>query len=172
MIQKILLRTVAAHLRVFLRVYFTIILMLISFLGDKCYSMRVKMKLYRRRYIPLHRTTDWLSGGDLLTAIAAFRATPGSALVVTTDVVSRCHFNTTGGYPAFSDVVFDRYASATPAGLLYDMVTATQAAALSNGGLHGIFTPTRWTRRRRRVAGTVERSASHLQHLARSSRFR
>ncbi|KIX94142.1 uncharacterized protein Z520_10168 [Fonsecaea multimorphosa CBS 102226] len=160
MSHHILLRAAAAHVRVFLRIYFTLVLMLISFVGDKCCSIWVKMKLYKHRSVPLHHMTGWLSGTGLFSAIAAFRATPVgwlgmlmllasalslvcdlavSALVVTTDVVSRCHFNTTGGYSALSDVVFDLYINASPTGPLYDMVMAAQAASLSNGGINGIY---------------------------------
>lgn len=160
MVRQLLLDAEAAHVRLALRFYFTVIFLVVAFLGDKCCSNRIKVRLYKHQLVPLNQMTGWLSGTRLVTAMMSFGATPAgwlglvmllvsvlslvcdltvSALVVTTHAPGRCQFNTTGGYAVLSNVVFDLYIGTNTAGPLYDMVTQAQAISLRNGGVSGIY---------------------------------
>lgn len=160
MVHQLLLHAEAAHVRLVLRFYFTMIFLLVSLVGDRCCSARVKLRLYKHQLVPLHQMTGWISGTRLVTAMMSLGATPAgwlglvmllgsvlslvcdltvSALVVTTHTPGRCHFNTTGGYAVLSNVVFDLYVGTNTAGPLYDMVSQAQARSLRNGGVSGIY---------------------------------
>ncbi len=160
MVQQLLLDAEAPHVRLALRNYFTVFLLFVAFLGDRCCSLRVRLRLYRHQLIPLSQMTGWLSGSRLITATASLGATPAgwlglvmsvvsmlsfacdlavSVLVVTTHTPGRCHFNTTGGYAVLSQVVLDLYEGSNAEGPLYDMVTNAQATSLRNGGVQGIY---------------------------------
>jgi hypothetical protein len=62
-----------------------------------------------------------------------------SGLVVTTDVVSRCPFNTTGIYTVLSKAPLPDRMFATTTGPLFNIITQAQATSRLNGGVDGIF---------------------------------
>jgi hypothetical protein len=62
-----------------------------------------------------------------------------SGLVVTTNVVSRCPFNTTGRYTVLSDVLLPYRIFTPTTGPLFNIITQAQTTSQLNGGVDGIF---------------------------------
>jgi len=62
-----------------------------------------------------------------------------SGLVVTTDVVSRCPFNTTGLYTVLSPTQLPARVFVYPTGTLFNIITQAQTTSQLNGGVDGIF---------------------------------
>jgi hypothetical protein len=156
----ILIDAPSAHVRIALRAYFTWLLLLLGLIGDRCCAMRVKLRLYRHQLVSIPQMTGWLSGTHAAAALVSLRASPAgwlgpimlvasilgivcdlavSGLVVTTDVVSRCPFNTTGMYTTLSDAHFNLYVGTDSAGTLFNIITQGQATSRLNGGVDGIF---------------------------------
>lgn len=158
--QRILINADGSDVRLGLRVYFTLILILIGFIGDWCCALRVRLRLHRLQVVELPQMTGWLSGSRFAYAVASLRAAPAgwlslvmllvtvlgfvsdlavSGLVVSTQVVDRCHFNTTGVYSTLSDDDFGLKMGVANAGVLYDLVLGAQATSQLNGGIDGIY---------------------------------
>jgi hypothetical protein len=156
----ILIDAPSAHVRIALRAYFTLLLLLLGFLGDRCCAMRVKLRLYRHQLVSIPQMTGWLSGTHAAAALVSLRASPAgwlgaimlvasilgiicdlavSGLVVTTNIVSRCPFNTTGMYTTLSDAHFNLLVGPDSAGTLFNIITQGQATSRLNGGVDGIF---------------------------------
>jgi hypothetical protein len=150
----------SAYVRLALRAYFTVLLLLLAFLGDQCCGKRVKLRLYYRRFVSVRQMTGWLHGWGAASALVSFRGSPAgwlgivmllasllgiicdlavSGLVVTVDVVSRCPFNTTGKYTALSDAHPPNPVGVESAGTLFNLITQAQGISQANGGLDGIF---------------------------------
>jgi hypothetical protein len=158
---QLLIDRPSAHVRLALRAYFTAIFFVLGFLGDRCCMQRTKLLLYCRRDVKITQMTGWLGGASAARALMILRASPAgwfgaamivasllgitcdlavSGLVVTTSVISRCPFNTTGPYTVltvtpFSDVITEVGNS----GLTYNLITQAQATSQRNGGLDGIY---------------------------------
>lgn len=158
--QQFLINAVSSEVRLALRIYFTLVLLLVGFIGDRCCALRVRLRLHRRQVVNLREMTGWLGDTRLAMAAASLRAVPAgwlgaamllaaalslvcdlavSSLVVTTQVVDRCHFNTTGIYATLSTVDFNFFVGVESAGALYDLVTRAQGTSLLNGGIDGIY---------------------------------
>jgi hypothetical protein len=148
------------YVRLALRAYFTVLLLLLAFIGDRCCAKRVQLRLYNYRLVNISQATGWLHGWAAASALVSFRASPAgwlgivmllasllgiicdlavSGLVVTVDVVSRCPFNTTGIYTALSVAHFPNRIGAESAGVLFNLITQGQDVSRTNGGLDGIF---------------------------------
>ena len=151
----------SAYVRLALRAYFTILFVLLGLVGDRCCLQRTKLSLYNRRRVNITYMTGWLSGARAAAALVKFRVSPAallqtvmilasvlallcdlavSGLVTTTEVVTRCHFNTSGPYTALSTLSFG-YLSITknPEGYTYNLITQAQSTSVRNGGLDGVY---------------------------------
>lgn len=156
---QVLVNAPSAHVRLFLRTYFTVILLLLSFLEDQCCPLRVKLRLYHHRRVSIPQMTGWLSGSRTATALMSLRTSPAcwlgatiivasflglacdlavSGLVVTTEVVSRCPFNTTGIYTVLSKAPLPARVFMPTTGPLFNIITQAQATSQVNGGANGI----------------------------------
>jgi hypothetical protein len=160
---RILFSATSAHVRLALRVYFNVILLLLGLIGDQCCKNRSHLRLLRNRPLEITQTTGWLRGTSAAYAMYSMRRSPAgwlgfvmilagifwlvadfvvSGLVVPVNVVDRCLFNTTGSY----DVVTTNYTfgpfSIVPVGALFDMITKAQKTSKANVGLSGIFNKT------------------------------
>jgi hypothetical protein len=150
----------SAYVRIALRAYFTVFLLLLGFLGDRCCAKRVKLRLYRHQNVGISQMTGWLSGIDAAMAWVTMRVSAAgwigpvmilasllsivcdlavSGLVVGVEVVSRCPFITTGMYTAIANTPLPARTYVTNAGPLYNLITQAQSTSLLNGGLDGIF---------------------------------
>jgi hypothetical protein len=150
----------AAYIRLALRVYFTVVLLLIGFIGDQCCAMRVRLKIARDRRVAIPQMTGWLSGWGTVQAFWSFRTAPAgwlgylmliasllwlssdlavSGLVTTVEIPGRCPFSTKGPHSVFTverPFVYRRISSAGP---LYDLISQAQITSIRNGGLGGIY---------------------------------
>lgn len=156
-----LLDVSAAHLRVALRAYFTACLALLALVGNRCCSLRVKLRLFKYRSFAITHMTGWLTGTDAALTMFRLRTSPAgwlgvvmilaslawiasdfavSGLVVSVDVVSRCSFDTTGLFYVTQTSPFN-YAYVGPAwaGRLYNMIVRARDTSQLNGGLNGIY---------------------------------
>lgn len=150
----------SAYMRLALRVYFTLVLSVVSLIGDRCCTKRVKLWLLRNRRVPMSQMTGWLGGSQAALALLSLRTSPAgwlgllmlltsllwiagdlavSGLVSTVEVVSRCPFNTTGLIQVMSVKHVDDYFEITNVGPLFDLITQAQKTSLNNGGLDGIY---------------------------------
>lgn len=150
----------SAYVRLALRAYFTVFLLLLGFLGDRCCAKRVKLRLYRHQRVGISQMTGWLTGAQAAMAWMTMRVSSAgwlgpvmilasllsigcdlavSGLVVSVDVVSRCPFNTTGMYSAIANTPIPARTLVESAGTLFNIVTQAQSTSLLNGGLDGIF---------------------------------
>jgi hypothetical protein len=158
---QLLINLASAHVRLALRAYFTALFLLLGFFGDRCCLQRAKLLLYRRRRVKISQMTGWLSGTHAALALTTLRASPAgllgvamifasvlgivcdlavSGLVVTTTVISRCPFNTTGPYTVLTvKPFFNVYTEVPSAGGTYNLITQAQATSQRNGGLDGIY---------------------------------
>ena len=157
---QVLINASSAHVRIFLRAYFTVILLLVSFLGDQCCALRVKLRLYHQKPVSIPQMTGWLSGSRTAATLLWLRTSPAgwlgaamivasvlgvacdlavSGLVVTTEVVSRCPFNTTGIYSVLSTEALPARVFVYPTGISFNIITQAQTTSQLNGGVDGIF---------------------------------
>src|ERR1700722_20136038 len=142
---QILIDAPSAHVRIAFRAYFTTLLLLLGFLGDRCCAMRVKLRLYRHQLVSIPQMTGWLSGTHTAAALVSLRTSPAgwlgaimlvasilgiicdlavSGLVVTIDIGSRCSFNTTGMYTTLPDTHSSSLLSGLPTtGTLFSLIT-------------------------------------------------
>jgi hypothetical protein len=158
---QLLIDLPSAYVRLALRAYFTALFLVLGFLGDRCCAQRAKLLLYRRRRVKITQMTGWLGGTNAALALTILRASPAgflgvamifasllgitcdlavSGLVVTTSVISRCPFNTTGPYTVLTVTPFSNvYTEVPSAGGTYNLITQAQATSQRNGGLDGIY---------------------------------
>jgi hypothetical protein len=160
---RILFNSTSPHVRLALRVYFNVILLLLGFIGDQCCKNRSHLRLLRNRPLEITQTTGWLRGTSAAYAMYSMRRSPAgwlgfvmilagifwlvadlvvSGLVVPVNVIDRCPFDITNPY----EVVTTNYTygpfSIAPVGALFDIVTKAQKTSKANGGLSGIFNKT------------------------------
>jgi hypothetical protein len=116
---QLVINLTSAYVRLVLRAYFTVLFLLLSLFGDRCCLQRAKLTLYHYHRVKVTQMTGWLSGTHAVSALAILRVSPAgplgclmilvgilgivcdlavSGLVVTTSVIARCHFDTTGPY--------------------------------------------------------------------------
>jgi hypothetical protein len=160
---RILLDSSSAHVRLALRVYFNVILLVLAFIGDQCCKKKSHLRLLRKQPLEITQATGWLRGTSALYTMYSMRRSPAgwlgfvmilagifwlvadlvvSGLVVTVSVVDRCHFNTTGPYEVMvSNHTMGPYVPGT-VGTLWDIITGAQRTSKANGGLTGIFNKT------------------------------
>jgi hypothetical protein len=153
----ILLEYDSTHVRIFFRVYFFVLFIAISMIGNKCCSAGAKLTVLKGQRVPFSRLTGWLQNMDPFTAIIRMRALPGGWLglfmiasyflnvgsdLVTTlvgqvDVQDRCPFGT--GLVISSqpqpELVIPAYNGAP-----YFVVAQAQITSQANGGLRGVYT--------------------------------
>lgn len=157
---QLLLDVSSAHTRLALRIYFNVILPLLALIGDQCCRKRSQLRLLRSQTLDITQTTGWLRAPAAVYAIYSMRRSPAgwlgfmmvlagilwlvsdlivSALVVPTNVVDRCAFNTTGHYGTVK--TNHTVGPFTPGnvGILWDQLIAARVTSLSNGGLDGIY---------------------------------
>jgi hypothetical protein len=160
---RILFNSTSATVRLVLRVYFNVVLLLLGLIGDQCCKNRSRLRLLRNRPLEITQTTGWLRGTSAAYAMYSMRRSPAgwlgfvmilagifwlvadlvvSGLVVPVNVVDRCLFNITGPYEmATTNYTFGPF-SIAPVGTLFDIVTKAQKTSKANGGLTGIFNKT------------------------------
>lgn len=150
----------AAYVRLALRIFFTVTLILIGFIGDQCCAMRVRVKIARKDKVAIPQMTGWLSGFGAAQAFWCLRTAPAgwlgylmlitsllwlasdlavSGLVVTVQVPARCPFNTEGPISVFTVKHPFVYRNLYNAGPGYDLISQAQTASVRNGGLDGIY---------------------------------
>ena len=144
----------SSHVRLFFRIYFFVLFVLISLIGAKLLAARTRFKLLRRRNVPVHHMSGWLTSFDSLTSAVKLRTLPAgwvgvlmilafllnigsdfvSAFIQSVDVQDRCVFGT-------GLVVDPQRSLGLPPwnGSPYTVVSRAQAVSLSNGGLQGIY---------------------------------
>ena len=74
--QQFLIDAASFEVRIALRAYFTIVLLVIGFIGNRCCAARVRLRLHRRQIVELRQMTGWLTGSALASAVATLRASP------------------------------------------------------------------------------------------------
>jgi hypothetical protein len=147
----------SAKLRIGLRIYFTVLFLLLAVTGDRCCSNRVKLRLLKHRLVSLPLMTGWLSGFSALMAWIEQRRAPAgwlavvmilaeianlgsdllvSGLVKTTQIPSRCDFGTgvvlaQNATQYFSIPEYEQFATR--------IVSQAQLTSVTNGGLSGIY---------------------------------
>jgi hypothetical protein len=146
----------AEHVRTALRAYFTILTLLIGFIGNSCCSLRAQLSIIRSGHVDLGHMTGWLKGLDILKYGWKLRILPGgwlgllmlivtilsltsdlavAGLVKVVQVPQRCLFG--------QGLVFDKSAgslySPSPNGAPVYVVTQAQATSVNNTGLQGIY---------------------------------
>lgn len=146
----------AEHVRTALRAYFTILTLLIGFIGNSCCGLRAKLSVIRHDYVGLGNMTGWLKGFDVLKYAWKLRTLPGGwigllMIVVTTlSLISdlavaglvkgvqaprRCTF----GQGLVLDESAGTLYTPSPNGAPVYVVTQAQATSLNNTGLQGIY---------------------------------
>jgi hypothetical protein len=76
-----ILNTISAgHARLALRIYFLLVMMIVTWLADKTLTARAKLQVVRKRAVPVPRVLGWLQGFDLLKSVWSLRALPGGKL--------------------------------------------------------------------------------------------
>lgn len=157
----LLLNIPSSHLRVALRIYFSILLFLVAFIGSRCCALRVKLKLLQGRSIKVTEMTGWLTMSEafktigltrsyslgwmglamiLTGALATIADLVVSGLVVTENVSSRCTFNTSGLYSVIAADYFDNaYVGPANTGAFYNLITQAQQISVRNGGIDAIY---------------------------------
>jgi hypothetical protein len=150
----------AAYIRLALRIYFTIVLLLTGFIGDQCCSMRVRLKIAQNRQVAIPQMTGWLSGLGAAQAFWSFRKAPSgwlgylmlmtsllwlasdlavSGLVTSVEIPSRCRFNTEAPISVFTVKTPFVYRNLYNAGPVYELISQAQTTSIRNGGLDGIY---------------------------------
>lgn len=146
----------AELVRTALRAYFTILTLLIGFIGNSCCGLRAKLSIVRNDHVGLSHMTGWLKGLDIIKYGYKLRTTPGgwlglimlivTSLSLTSDlavaglvqgvqVPRRCTF----GLGLILDESSGSLESPSPNGAPTFVVTQAQATSLNNTGLHGIY---------------------------------
>jgi hypothetical protein len=146
-------------LRLVLRAYFIIATLLIGLTGDQCRKAWNKLTLAKRRPVPIHYTTGWITGFTLFLSFLDLRRIPAGAvmgilmllmtllapaadlavsgLVVNVIVQSRCDFgqgmlvNANGPGSGIDGPPWN--------GLPARVAANAQTTSLQNGGLQGIY---------------------------------
>jgi hypothetical protein len=157
---NILLKYDSAYVRIVLRAYFSIVLIIIAFLGNVCCSIRATLQVLREGKAPVMNMTGWLHAFDAFRAMWQLKSNPfgwlGPAMILAglIDIIAdlsvaglvnseyvyaRCNFNTTGYY-----IVFGTEAQTAPIvpetrGTPFDLITQAQQISIRNGGLDGIY---------------------------------
>lgn len=152
---RILLDYSGADIRLFFRILFFVLFLLIGFLGNKCLATRAKLRLVRGRPVPLPSMSSWLSSFDSLVALKTTRTLPGgwlgllmiaayllnlgsdftSALIQAVPVHDRCKFGTGLVLSASTDPL----ALIPWNGKPYTVVSAAQVTSLLNYGMQGVY---------------------------------
>jgi hypothetical protein len=155
---SILLDIDSSHLRIALRIYFTLAFLLIGFLADRYLANRNQRRLLARKSIPLDYMTGWLTNMSLLKAMMGFRRLPGGSwfgmfmfvctilslvsdlavtgLVRAVTVPSRCLFGTGLVVPQADS---NSSVFAANNGAAYSVAGQAQITSAANGGLVGIY---------------------------------
>ena len=157
---QILLGSASAHVRPALRIYFSVILMLLGLVGDQCCKKRSHLRLLRKQLLEITQTTGWLRGTSAAYAMYSMRRSPAgwlgfimilapifwlmadpvvSGLAIPVSVVDRCLFNTTVPYEVMTSNHTLGPFSIAPVGALFDIITGAQKTTNANGGLTEIF---------------------------------
>lgn len=150
---RILVEYSATDVRLFFRVFFFVVFILISFFGNQCLATRAKLRLIRGRTVPLPLMSSWLGSFDALLALKSIRTFPGgwlgflmivayllnlgtdltSALIQSVPVHDRCKFGT-------GLVVSGASINKVPwNGAPYTVVSQAQVTSLLNDGFQGVY---------------------------------
>jgi hypothetical protein len=66
----------SAHVHLALRAYFTVLLPLLGFIGDRCCAKGAKLRLYHHQRINITQMTGWLKGLSAAAALLSLRRSP------------------------------------------------------------------------------------------------
>jgi hypothetical protein len=157
---QVIIDAPAAYIRLTLRIYFTVVLLLIGFIGDQCCAMRVRLNIARDQQVTIPQMTGWLSGLGTVRAFWSFRTAPAgwlgylmlmtsllslwgdlvvSGLVTSVQLPRRCAFSTEGPISVFTVKQPFIYRGIPNVGPLYDLISQAQTTSIRNGGLDGVF---------------------------------
>jgi hypothetical protein len=78
--ELILLGSTSAHVRLALRIYFNVILLLLGLIGDQCCKKRSHLLLLRKRSLEMTQTTGWLRGTSAAYDLYSIRRSPAGWL--------------------------------------------------------------------------------------------
>ena len=156
-----ILNIASSHARLALRVYFNVVLLLFSIIGDRCCRGRSQLRLLQRKSLDIVQTTGWLQGSSAMLAMISLRQTPCgwlggvmisasifwlasdlvvSGLVVTVILPARCPFDISQPYEVFSNGTKGRGPfTPTSLGSYWDLMSRSQDTSIGNGGLSGIY---------------------------------
>jgi len=161
MAHDILLTTAPGVVRIGFRIYFTILLLLVSVFGNSCCALRARLELARHGNIPVVKLTGWLDWSRALLFNWSFRSNAlgffGIVMVFTSllskasDLVvsglvnnvmieTRCPFNTSTDFLVLASEYYGvAYSAPDPEGSFYNLVTQAQINSVRNGGLDAIY---------------------------------
>jgi len=161
MANDILLTTASGIVRIGLRIYFTVLLLLVSVLGNSCCALRARLQLARHGNIPIVKLTGWLDWSRALLFNWSLRSNAlgffGIVMVFTSllskasDLVvsglvnevmidTRCPFNTSTDFLVLASEYYgEAYSAPDPEGSFYNLVTQAQINSVRNGGLDAIY---------------------------------
>jgi len=161
MASDILLSTAPGLVRIAFRAYFTVLLLLVSVLGNSCCALRARLDLARHGNISVVKLTGWLDWSRALLFNWSFRSNAlgfvGMVMVFTSllskasDLVvsglvnsvmieTRCPFNTSTDFLVLASEYYGvDYSAPDPEGSFYNLVTQAQINSVRNGGLDAIY---------------------------------
>jgi hypothetical protein len=161
MTHDILLTTASGIVRIVLKIYFTVLLLLVAILGNSLCALRARWQLARDGQIPLVKLTSWLNWSQALLLTWSLRSNAlgffGIVMVFTgilskaSDLVvlglvnevmieTRCPFNTSTDFLVLASEYYRKsYSSPDPEGSFYNLVTQAQINSVRNGGLNAIY---------------------------------
>jgi hypothetical protein len=161
MAPNILLHTPSNIIRICLQVYFTVLFLLISVLGNSCCVLYARLQLARRGNIPVVKLTGWLDWAQAVLFNFHFRTNAlgfvgvimifssllskasnlaVAGLVNNVTIVTRCHFNTSGDYLILAPEYYGQnFGSPDVDGSFYNLVTQAQINSVRHGGVDAIY---------------------------------
>jgi hypothetical protein len=146
-----------AKTRLSLRVYFTVIFVILAAVCDRCSNLRSTLRILHGKVVKLPLTTGWLDGIAAIKAWIVQRSLPGgwlgiimilawilsvgsdwmvSSLVKTTMIVGRCEFGKGVICNPANNTMLNTPDRENPA---VTVVQQAQNYSITNGGLSGIF---------------------------------
>ncbi|KAE9382219.1 hypothetical protein N431DRAFT_425663 [Stipitochalara longipes BDJ] len=161
MTHDILLTTASGIVRIVLRIYFTVLLLLVAILGNSFCALRARWQLAHYGRIPVVKLTGWLNWSQALLLTWSLRSNAlgffGIVMVFTSllskasDLVvlglvnevmieTRCPFNTSTDFLVLANEYYGvAHSAPDPEGSFYNLVTQAQINSVRNGGLDAIY---------------------------------
>jgi hypothetical protein len=158
----ILLTTPSGIVRIVLRIYFTVLLLLVSLMGSKICAVRARLQLARHGSIPVARLSGWHDWSKAVLFNWSLRSnalgslgfvmlfagllSKGSDLAVSglvnkVMIETRCPFNVSmPNYLVLAREYYSQSGSAPdPMGSFFNLATQAQINSVRNGGLDAVY---------------------------------